>query len=162
MTYLVEMLQDMLRTMETKRGEGFRPRAWFDGYKAGLENAIRTIQMGLRLAAGDTPSALSKYQVLGNIKDVNKPSTRGLVDGNKLLPGDIVQLYKHGTLFVDERGCFTWLVTEPPKMIKEKEGAVKMTRLRFDVLKNLHKFMKLKPRTCSSYSESIESKDSGV
>ncbi len=147
MNQIIEILTDMLRVHETTRGDGLKSPGWFNGHKVALEGAIRTVRMHLRITESEAATTLinspSKYQVLGNIEDVHNPGTRGFVDGDKLRPGDMVQLYKHGALFVDEQGCFTWLITKPPKMIEGKKvGTVEMTRLRLPVLSNLHKLIK--------------------
>lgn len=141
MTHLVETLLDVLRTIERVWPELGKTTEWFRGYKEGVEVSIQTIKtqyrkraMSLRIDADlqrkQLVAAPQKFEVLGNLKDEDSRTARGLVGIGDLKVGDIVQLYQHGSLFVDEAGCFTWLVIQLPV-----SGTVQLSRLHFDVLK---------------------------
>jgi len=142
MTRLVETLLDMLRTVERVWPELGKTAEWFQGYKDGIEVSIQTIKTKYRERAMSLQNATDlqreqlvaapqKYDVLGNLKDKEKRIARGFVDIGDLRIGDVVQFYQYGSLFVDEIGCFTWLVIHLPV-----RGAVQLSRLHFDALKN--------------------------
>jgi len=143
MTRLIETLQDMLHTIARTWPELGKTAQWFDGYKAGLEASIQSIRMSLEVSkevdALERAQRLNKtpvkYEVLSNM-DPHERLARGLVDAGGLIAGDVVHIYQYGELLVDEQGCFTWLVTEEPKCDGESNDTVKLTRLRFDALKN--------------------------
>ncbi len=144
MTRLVEILIDMLRTVERTWPELGKTAEWFEGYKEGVEVSIQAIKtqyrkraMSLQIDADlerkQLLAAPQKYEVLGNLKNADEYSVCGLVglvDISDLKVGDIVQLYQYGSLFVDEIGCFTWLVIQLPV-----RGVVQLSQLHFDALK---------------------------
>lgn len=141
MTRLVETLISLLRTIERTWPELGKTPEWFQGYKDGIEASIQAIKaqyrkraMSLQIDADlqrkNLVAAPQKYDVIGNLKDLEKRIERGFVDCGDLRIGDVVHFYQCGALFVDEIGCFTWLVIQLPV-----SGAVQLSRLHFDALK---------------------------